>query len=65
MWNISKEAKDKFVKSHLIRYANPKELAAIINRVLSKIKITEENEMMVHVYVNHFYKEGILENAND
>ena len=44
-------------------YANPKELAEIINRVLSQIEVTEENEMIVSVYVSHFYKEGILTEA--
>lgn len=41
-------------------YANSKELTEIINRVLDIIKVTEENEMMVSVYANHFYQEGIL-----
>ncbi|MBM7662913.1 hypothetical protein JOC85_003724 [Bacillus mesophilus] len=41
-------------------YGNPKELANIINTVLMKVNVTEENEMMISVYVNHFYKEGIL-----
>ncbi|MEC1523796.1 DUF4085 family protein [Neobacillus niacini] len=41
-------------------YANPKALADIINRVLWKIQITEENEMMVSVYASHFYKSEIL-----
>jgi hypothetical protein len=27
------------------------------------MEITEENEMMVSVYANHFYKEGILTEA--
>ncbi len=44
-------------------YANPSELAAIINRVLLKMKITEENEIMVSVYVSHFYKNMILTEA--
>ncbi|CAG9621544.1 hypothetical protein BACCIP111883_02317 [Sutcliffiella rhizosphaerae] len=41
-------------------YSNPNELAKIINRVLLSIEKTEENEMMISVYVNHFYAEGIL-----
>lgn len=41
-------------------YTNPNDLSDIINRVLLKMEITEENEMMVCVYVNHFYNEGIL-----
>lgn len=41
-------------------YTNPKELADIINRVLWKMKITEENEMMLSVYASHFYKKEIL-----
>ncbi|EPD53272.1 hypothetical protein HMPREF1210_01003 [Paenisporosarcina sp. HGH0030] len=44
-------------------YANPEELAGIINRVLWNMEITEENEMMVSVYVSHFYKTGILTTA--
>ncbi|MBY0121756.1 hypothetical protein [Bacillus sp. S/N-304-OC-R1] len=44
-------------------YANPIELIDIINRVLSKITITEENEMMVSVFTSHFYKLGILKEA--
>ncbi|MFS0820235.1 DUF4085 family protein [Bacillus sp. 1P02SD] len=41
-------------------YANPLEFAEIINRVMTKMTITEENEMMASVYANHFYNEGIL-----
>ncbi|MFN7249490.1 MAG: DUF4085 family protein [Anaerobacillus sp.] len=41
-------------------YANPSELAEIINRVLWKIEITDANEMMLNVYANHFYKKEIL-----
>lgn len=44
-------------------YANPIELADMINSVLSKITITEENEMMISVIVGHFYKSGILSEA--
>ena len=44
-------------------YANPKELAVIINHVLWKMEITEENEMMLSVYTSHFYKEEILTEA--
>ncbi|MGE8080086.1 DUF4085 family protein [Peribacillus loiseleuriae] len=44
-------------------YTNPKELADIINRILWKIEITEENEMMVSVYASHFYKKEILTEA--
>lgn len=44
-------------------YANPNELVAIINRVLLKMKITEENEMIVSVYASHFYKNNILTEA--
>lgn len=45
-------------------YANAEELADIINQVLSKMTITEENEMMLHAYTSHFYKEGILTEPN-
>lgn len=41
-------------------YPNPHEISDIINQVLSKIEMTEENEMMISVYVDHFYKEKIL-----
>ncbi|MEH7379372.1 DUF4085 family protein [Bacillus sp. JJ1533] len=41
-------------------YENPNELAEMINRVLEKMEITEENEMIASVYANHFYKNGIL-----
>lgn len=41
-------------------YANPLELAEIINRVMAKMEITEENEMMASAYANHFYQNGIL-----
>lgn len=41
-------------------YANPNELAELINRVLAKMKITEENEMMASAYASHFYEKGIL-----
>ncbi|SEM72023.1 Protein of unknown function [Mesobacillus persicus] len=44
-------------------YRNPQELADIINRVLLKIEMTEENEMILNVYTNHFYEEGILTEA--
>lgn len=44
-------------------YANPKELADMINHVLWKMEITEENEMMLSVYTSHFYKEEILTEA--
>lgn len=41
-------------------YANPLELVDIINRVLAKIEITEENEMAASVYLNHFHENGVL-----
>ena len=41
-------------------YANPIELVDIINDVLLNIEITDENEMMLSVFVDHFYKNGIL-----
>ncbi|WP_342429644.1 DUF4085 family protein [Neobacillus sp. FSL H8-0543] len=44
-------------------YANPEELADIINSVLWKMDITEENEMMLSIYASHFYKKGILSEA--
>ncbi|SHF94365.1 DUF4085 family protein [Ornithinibacillus halophilus] len=42
-------------------YENPTELADVINPVLLKAEITEENEMAMGVYINHFYNEGILQ----
>ena len=44
-------------------YANPTELADIINRVLRIIEITEENEMMLSIYASHFYKKEVLTDA--
>lgn len=44
-------------------YANPEALRDLINHVLAKVKMTDENEMMIEVYVNHFYHEGILTEA--
>ncbi|WP_407270782.1 DUF4085 family protein [Radiobacillus sp. PE A8.2] len=44
-------------------YTTPESLVDIINAVLSKVAITEENEIMISVYVNHFYKEDILTEA--
>lgn len=41
-------------------YANSEALQDVINHVLAKVKVTDENEMMIEVYVNHFYHEGIL-----
>ncbi|MCM3766443.1 DUF4085 domain-containing protein [Neobacillus niacini] len=41
-------------------YAYPSELKDIINTVLGKIEMTDENEMMLSVLVSHFYTEGIL-----
>ncbi len=41
-------------------YANPHELAEIINRVMAKMEITEDNEMLASVYANHFFEKGIL-----
>ncbi|MFS1516391.1 DUF4085 family protein [Bacillus sp. SCS-151] len=45
-------------------HANPKELASIINRVLSKTVITEKNEMMLTVYTRYFYKNEVLIEEN-
>ncbi|WP_026907334.1 DUF4085 family protein [Paucisalibacillus globulus] len=41
-------------------YASPTQLADIINHVLSRTEITEENEMMLSIFVDFFYQEGIL-----
>ncbi|MDM5334285.1 DUF4085 family protein [Ureibacillus composti] len=41
-------------------YANPNELALIINRILWKLEIREDNELMISVFTSHFYQEGIL-----
>ncbi|MBM7607375.1 hypothetical protein JOD29_000612 [Lysinibacillus composti] len=41
-------------------YANPKELALIINRILWKLEIREDNELMISVFTSHFDQEGIL-----
>lgn len=44
-------------------HANPHELAGIIKRILGKIEISEETEMMVSIFTSPFYKEGILTEA--
>lgn len=44
-------------------YSNTEELADIINRVLAKLEVNNEIEMMVSVYVSHFYENGILTEA--
>ncbi len=41
-------------------YAQPHVHAALINRILLQADITEEHELMLSIYVNHFFKEGIL-----
>jgi hypothetical protein len=41
-------------------YANPSEFVDIINRVLMRLNVTEENEMMASVYINHFNEFSIL-----
>ncbi|MBU9713826.1 DUF4085 family protein [Evansella tamaricis] len=41
-------------------YARPEELSEIINRVLLKMEVTEENEMMISVFLNHFRESGVL-----
>ncbi|WP_332646541.1 DUF4085 family protein [Lysinibacillus sp. 54212] len=41
-------------------YANPQGCKTIINRVLMRLRPTEDNEMMLYVYVRHFEKEGVL-----
>ena len=42
-------------------YANPLDHREIINRILQKIHIQEENEMMISIMVQHFMKQGILD----
>ena len=54
---------DLQVRAWNTMYANPEELADVINRVLSKVEVSDKNEMMVSVYVSHFYKKGILTEA--
>lgn len=41
-------------------YANPQACVKIINRVLMRMSPTENNEMLLYVYVRHFEKEGVL-----
>ncbi|MGM8215982.1 DUF4085 family protein [Bacillaceae bacterium W0354] len=41
-------------------YTNPIKLADLINEVLLKMEITEENEMMLSVYASHFNNHDIL-----
>ncbi len=45
-------------------YTFPLELKDIINSVLGNVVQTEENGMLLSVYVNHFYREGILTSDN-
>jgi len=41
-------------------YQFPHETKEVINRILLNTTFSEENEMALSVYVNHFYKEGVL-----
>ncbi|MGD6845441.1 DUF4085 domain-containing protein [Bacillus infantis] len=45
-------------------YTSPEENAETINLIMEKLEFTEENEMMLFVYANHFYKAGVLSEAN-
>ena len=48
------------VRAFNTMYANPHELVDVINRVMAKMEITEENEMLASVYANYFFENGIL-----
>ncbi|AJD89592.1 hypothetical protein JMA_02750 [Jeotgalibacillus malaysiensis] len=41
-------------------YQKPQEFKTMINHLLSQIELTEENEMWISVYAQHFYNEGVL-----
>ncbi|MEK4229240.1 DUF4085 family protein [Solibacillus sp. FSL H8-0538] len=41
-------------------YAHSTAYVAEINEILSQIVVTEANEMMISIYVNHFFREGKL-----
>ena len=45
-------------------YTSPEEHAETINLIMEKLEFTEENEMMLFVYANHFYKAGVLTEDN-
>lgn len=41
-------------------YANPVQLAKEINHIVMQMSPTQEDDMMQHVFIRHFNKEGIL-----
>lgn len=45
-------------------YAQAKELAPIINNLLARLTVSDEDEMMLYVFVRHFNSEGILSEDN-
>ncbi|KIL53502.1 hypothetical protein KP77_04780 [Jeotgalibacillus alimentarius] len=45
-------------------YQNPQSLAAVINRLLQKLELTDENEMVISIYVQHFYDHDVLDQEN-
>lgn len=51
---------DLQVRAWNTMYTNLYDLTETINHILKKLTITEQNEMIVSMYVNHFYQEGIL-----
>ncbi|MER2191320.1 MAG: DUF4085 family protein [Solibacillus sp.] len=51
---------EKKVRAWNTMYANPQELAPIINQILLQMDREKEDEMLQTAYVNHFSKEGIL-----
>ncbi|BDH62203.1 hypothetical protein MTP04_23330 [Lysinibacillus sp. PLM2] len=51
---------DYQVRAWNTMYSNPEEAKDIVNRIFMKIDVTEENEMMLSIYLNHFNKHNIL-----
>jgi hypothetical protein len=51
---------DLQVRAWNTMYTNLYQLTDTINHVLKKLMITEQNEMIVSIYVKQFYQEGIL-----
>jgi hypothetical protein len=45
-------------------YTSPVEHTEIINLILKKLEITDENEMMLFVFANHFYQAGVMTEEN-
>lgn len=51
---------DYQVRAWNTMYSNPEETKDIVNRIFMKMDVTEENEMMLSIYLNHFNKHKVL-----